>query len=97
MRAAPAFVQGLAMARSECLLLVLSWSALAGVAVVHQLATWEARLWCVVLLTQSLPYLASVLVSVTAALPARAIALAARPSPAASVAPEDWPTTAAGD
>jgi hypothetical protein len=37
----------------------------------HHLATWEAKLWCVVLLTQSLPYLAAVTVSVVAAFPAR--------------------------
>jgi exo-beta-1,3-glucanase (GH17 family)/cellulose synthase/poly-beta-1,6-N-acetylglucosamine synthase-like glycosyltransferase len=92
LKPAPALVQGLMMARSECLLLALSWSALAGVAVVHQLATWEARLWCVVLLTQSLPYLASVLVSVTAALPA--LSATTRPLPAQA---EAWRTTAAGD
>jgi hypothetical protein len=68
---APALVQGLAMAREELILLALTWAALAGVAITHHLATIEARLWCAVLLTQSLPYLASVVVSIVAALPAK--------------------------
>jgi hypothetical protein len=38
--------------------------------VAHHLATIEATLWCVVLLTQSLPYLAAVVVAVVAAFPA---------------------------
>ncbi len=70
---APALLQGLRMAREEAVLLGLNWAALAGVAVAHRLATLEARLWCLVLLTQSLPYLASVATSVMAALPAGAL------------------------
>ena len=68
---APALVQGLVMAREELGLLGLTWAAMVGVGVAHQLATWEAKLWCLVLLTQSLPYAASVLVSVVAAMPSR--------------------------
>ena len=68
---APALIQGLVMAREELILLCLSWAALAGVAITHHFATLEARLWCAVLLTQSLPYLASVIVSVVAAMPAK--------------------------
>ncbi|MBN8891923.1 MAG: glycosyl transferase [Rhodospirillales bacterium 70-18] len=71
MKDAPALLQGLAMARWEALLLALTWAAMAGVAVVHHLATWESRLWCLVLLTQSLPYAAGVFVSLAAAWPAR--------------------------
>jgi len=62
------------MAREELTLLLLTWGALAGVAWAHQFATWEATLWCAVLLTQSLPYLAAVSVSVLAAYPARTTA-----------------------
>ncbi len=56
----------------------------------HHLATWEAVLWCGVLFTQSLPYAASLFVSVAAAMPGR------RPAtmPHAIAA---WPTAAAGD
>ncbi|MDR3410298.1 MAG: hypothetical protein P4L87_05020, partial [Formivibrio sp.] len=36
----------------------------------HHWATLETRLWCAVLFTQSLPYLASVSVSILAAMPA---------------------------
>jgi exo-beta-1,3-glucanase (GH17 family)/cellulose synthase/poly-beta-1,6-N-acetylglucosamine synthase-like glycosyltransferase len=68
---APALIQGLVMAREELTLLLLTWAALAGVAISHHLATMEAKLWCAVLLTQSLPYLASVVVSIVAAMPAK--------------------------
>ena len=70
MKEAPALVQGLAMAREEFALLVLTWAAMIGVGFVHDLATWEVKLWCLILFTQSLPYLAAVSVSVLAALPA---------------------------
>jgi exo-beta-1,3-glucanase (GH17 family)/cellulose synthase/poly-beta-1,6-N-acetylglucosamine synthase-like glycosyltransferase len=72
MENAPALVQGLVMAREELCLLGLTWTAMIAVGVAHQLATWEAVLWCMVLLTQSLPYLAAVTVAVVAAFPARA-------------------------
>lgn len=72
MEDAPALVQGLVMAREELVLLSLSWSAAVAVGWTHHLATWEAKLWCAVLVTQSLPYLAAVTVAVVAAFPARA-------------------------
>ncbi len=72
MKHAPALVQGLVMGAEELTLLALTWAAMIGVGIAHRFATWEATLWCAVLLTQSLPYLASVTVSVGAALPARA-------------------------
>jgi hypothetical protein len=71
MEGAPALVQGLVMAREELTLLVLSWAAMIAVGFVHHMATWEAKLWCAVLFTQSLPYLAAVTVAVVAAFPAR--------------------------
>jgi hypothetical protein len=79
---APALVQGLFMARRELWLLLLTWTAMAGVVAAHRLATVEARLWCLVLLTQSLPYLAAVAVSLLATLPARRTA--GLPLPAAA-------------
>ena len=79
MEDAPALVQGLVMAREELALLLLTWGALAGVAAAHRFSTWEATLWCAVLFTQSLPYLAAVSVSVLAAMPARAVREARRP------------------
>jgi exo-beta-1,3-glucanase (GH17 family)/cellulose synthase/poly-beta-1,6-N-acetylglucosamine synthase-like glycosyltransferase len=71
MEGAPALVQGLVMAREELCLLVLTWAAMIGVGLAHHLATAEATLWCAVLFTQSLPYLAAVTVAVVAAFPAR--------------------------
>jgi exo-beta-1,3-glucanase (GH17 family)/cellulose synthase/poly-beta-1,6-N-acetylglucosamine synthase-like glycosyltransferase len=71
MKDAPALVQGLVMAREELVILALTWAALLGVGIGHHWATLETRLWCLVLLTQSLPYLASVGVSILAAMPAR--------------------------
>jgi exo-beta-1,3-glucanase (GH17 family)/cellulose synthase/poly-beta-1,6-N-acetylglucosamine synthase-like glycosyltransferase len=70
MKNAPALVQGLVMAREEFVLLALTWGALLGVGFGHHWATLETKLWCVVLFTQSLPYLASVSVSILAAMPA---------------------------
>ncbi len=72
MKDAPALVQGLVMAREELVLLALTWAALLGVGFSHHWATPETKLWCAVLFTQSLPYLASVGVSIIAALPAAA-------------------------
>jgi exo-beta-1,3-glucanase (GH17 family)/cellulose synthase/poly-beta-1,6-N-acetylglucosamine synthase-like glycosyltransferase len=94
MHSAPALVHGLAMARTEFFLFLLTLAAIVGVGAAHHLATLEARLWCLVLLTQSLPYAASVFVSMAAALPAerpRAVA-ALQPAPAS-----EWQPTAAGD
>ncbi|MDE8347487.1 MAG: glycosyltransferase, partial [Acidocella sp.] len=72
MKNAPALIQGLVMSREELVLLVLTWGALLGVGFGHHWATLETRLWCVVLFTQSLPYLASVSVAILAAMPATA-------------------------
>ena len=96
MENAPALVQGVVMAREELVILLLTWGALAGVALRHRFATWEATLWCAVLLVQSLPYLAAVTISVVAALPAPRLAAALAPKSA----PARQPTTAqiaAGD
>jgi cellulose synthase/poly-beta-1,6-N-acetylglucosamine synthase-like glycosyltransferase len=71
MEDSPALLRGLAMAWQEAALLALLWAAAAGVTIVHQAATWEAVLWTVVVLVQSMPYLAAVSVSLIAALPTR--------------------------
>jgi exo-beta-1,3-glucanase (GH17 family)/cellulose synthase/poly-beta-1,6-N-acetylglucosamine synthase-like glycosyltransferase len=84
MEDAPALIQGLVMAREELVLLVLSWTAMVAVGWVHHLATWEAKLWCAVLMTQSLPYLAAVTVAVVAAFPARVAAPRRAAVPAAA-------------
>jgi exo-beta-1,3-glucanase (GH17 family)/cellulose synthase/poly-beta-1,6-N-acetylglucosamine synthase-like glycosyltransferase len=81
MEDAPALVQGLVMAREELVLLALSWTAMVAVGWAHHLATWETVLWCAVLLTQSLPYLASVTVALVAAFPARTGAPVLAPMP----------------
>ncbi len=95
MEDAPALVQGLVMAREELVILVLTWAAALAVGFGHHWATLETRLWVAVLFTQSMPYLASVGVSILAALPAKMVkpvALPAlRPVPAALLHP------AAGD
>jgi len=80
MEDAPALIQGLVMAREELVLLALTWTAMIAVGWVHHLATWEAKLWCAVLLTQSLPYLAAVTVAVVAAFPTRARVTSQAPS-----------------
>ena len=72
MEDAPALVQGLVMAREELVLLVLTWAAMGrgGRGASHG-RRGRPKLWCAVLLTQSLPYLAAVTVAVVAAFPAR--------------------------
>jgi uncharacterized BrkB/YihY/UPF0761 family membrane protein len=76
------------MAWEELALLVLIWAAMIGVALAHQLETWEATLWCMVLLTQSIPYAASVFTALIAVIPAgrRRPRPAARPSRRAELA-----------
>ncbi len=86
MENAPALVQGLVMAREELALLLLTWAAMIGVGWAHHLATPEAKLWCLVLLTQSLPYLAAVMVALVAAFPARVRKPAPAKVPAAALA-----------
>ncbi|UFN51018.1 glycosyltransferase [Roseomonas sp. OT10] len=71
MEDAPALVQAFATAREEIILLALLWTAVLGVYLVHRNGTWEAVLWSVILLVQSVPYLAAVSMAVVAALPAR--------------------------
>ena len=95
---APALVQGLVMARQELVLLGLTIAAMAGVAITHHLATLEARLWCAVLFTQAMPYLASVVVSVVAAMPAKVAAPAViAPQPAFQPAYGELEMMASGD
>jgi exo-beta-1,3-glucanase (GH17 family)/cellulose synthase/poly-beta-1,6-N-acetylglucosamine synthase-like glycosyltransferase len=80
MKDAPALIQGLVMSREELVLLALTWGALLGVGFGHHWATIETKLWCAVLFTQSLPYLASVGVAILAAMPAPAPKLVAAPA-----------------
>jgi exo-beta-1,3-glucanase (GH17 family)/cellulose synthase/poly-beta-1,6-N-acetylglucosamine synthase-like glycosyltransferase len=82
MKDAPALIQGLVMAREELVLLILTWGALIGVGFGHHWATLETKLWCVVLFTQSLPYLASVSVAILAAMPAKVAKKVSAPAPA---------------
>ncbi|MHB1304610.1 MAG: glycosyltransferase family 2 protein [Acidiphilium sp.] len=98
MKDAPALVQGLVMAREELAILLVTWAALLGVGIGHHWATPESKLWCLVLFTQSLPYLASVGTSILAALPAKAVRRL--PAPASLLPVSRMPIsarTAAGD
>jgi cellulose synthase/poly-beta-1,6-N-acetylglucosamine synthase-like glycosyltransferase len=63
--------QGRTVAREAFWILLLSWGALLGVGSAHNWATLGTNLWCAVLFTQSLPYLAAVGVSIFAATPSR--------------------------
>ncbi len=97
MEDAPALVQGLVMAREELVLLALTWGAALGVGFGHHLATLETKLWCAVLLTQSLPYLASVGVSILASMPAKQAKPVALPAAAKVPASLGAMHPAAGD
>jgi exo-beta-1,3-glucanase (GH17 family)/cellulose synthase/poly-beta-1,6-N-acetylglucosamine synthase-like glycosyltransferase len=99
MKNAPALIQGLVMSREELVLLVLTWGALIGVGFGHHWATLETKLWCLVLFTQSLPYLASVSVAILAAMPAKVAKKVAAPAPVRTRSPVRLPNMhpAAGD
>ncbi len=97
MKDAPALVQGLVMAREELVILALTWAALLGVGFGHHWATLETKLWAAVLLTQSMPYLASVGVSILAAMPAPSIQLVNVTTPARQRIPMGAMHPAAGD
>ncbi len=97
MENAPALVQGVVMAREELVILALTWTALLAVGFSHHWATLETRLWCAVLLVQSLPYLSSVGVSILAAMPAKAVRLAPQPAAIRTSRPAGAMHPAAGD
>jgi exo-beta-1,3-glucanase (GH17 family)/cellulose synthase/poly-beta-1,6-N-acetylglucosamine synthase-like glycosyltransferase len=67
--AAPALIRALADAREELLFLVALWLAAALVLMRDDAYMLDVRMWATVLLVQSIPYLATVLVSLTSALP----------------------------
>ena len=83
MENAPALLRAFSTAREEIALLGLLWAAAAGVTAVHRGATWEAVLWTVILLVQSVPYLAAVSMALVAALPSRRLAALASGTPGA--------------
>jgi exo-beta-1,3-glucanase (GH17 family)/cellulose synthase/poly-beta-1,6-N-acetylglucosamine synthase-like glycosyltransferase len=97
MEDAPALVQGLVMAREELVILLLTWAAALGVGFGHHWATLETRLWVGVLVIQSMPYLASVSVSILASLPAKVAKTVASPAPAWKAAQLGAMHPAAGD
>jgi cellulose synthase/poly-beta-1,6-N-acetylglucosamine synthase-like glycosyltransferase len=67
----PALVNALSAASEEAGITVLLWMVSAGVVLCQPYENASAKLWSVVLLIQSLPYLATLIVSLTNALPMR--------------------------
>lgn len=65
----PAAIQGLLNAREETTLMLLLWAAAAAVAVVYGERDRESWVWVAVMLVQSLPYLAALVLSMASALP----------------------------
>ncbi len=63
-------VQAIAEAREELYILLLLWGAAAGMVFTHHLDTPDAWAWLIMLLLQSVSYLAAVLMSWLAVLPA---------------------------
>lgn len=55
--------------------MLLLWLAAVGITLAHRGGTWEAILWTVILLVQSIPYAAAVSMAVVAAVPAARPAL----------------------
>jgi len=55
--------QAIAEAREELYVMLLLWGAALGMVLMHRLDTTDAYAWLIMLLVQSLPYLAAVLMS----------------------------------
>jgi hypothetical protein len=64
-------LQAIAESREELYMLILLWGAAAGLMLVHVMDTGDAYAWLAMLLLQSLPYLAAVVMSGLAVLPPR--------------------------
>ena len=67
----PALINALSAATEETGITVLLWMVSAGVVLCQPYENASAKLWSMVLLIQSLPYLATLIVSLTNALPMR--------------------------
>ncbi|MFJ7883796.1 glycosyltransferase [Pseudomonas sp. NPDC096917] len=67
-------------AREEVFIMLLLWGAALGIFVVHGLPSNDMRFWVVMLLVQSLPYLAALVMAFTSSLPKPAQALEQQPT-----------------
>ena len=77
---APALIEGIRMASSEAMFVLLIVMAAAGLIATGALDTVEGLLWVLMLGALSLPYVAAVILAVTAAMPARAVETPANPT-----------------
>jgi hypothetical protein len=66
---AAALTRAVGVTREECLLFIALWAAAWGVSTGSDMGTLDLLLWVIVLLVQSIPYFASLLVSVISAFP----------------------------
>jgi hypothetical protein len=64
-----ALVKALASAREESLFMLALWGGAAGIVMKHGADTLDLLLWIIVLIVQSLPYLAALLMSLVSGLP----------------------------
>jgi exo-beta-1,3-glucanase (GH17 family)/cellulose synthase/poly-beta-1,6-N-acetylglucosamine synthase-like glycosyltransferase len=69
MERASAVSRALGAAREECMMMIALWLAAAAIAFQHGSDTLDLLLWTIVLLVQSIPYLAALLVSMVSAFP----------------------------
>ena len=67
-------------AREEVFIMLLLWGAALGILVVHGLPSNDMRFWVVMLLVQSLPYLAALVMAFTSSLPKPAQVLEQQPT-----------------
>ncbi len=78
----PAFVQGVLMARDEIVLMLGLWISAGAILTIFRPSNQEALLWSIMLMVQSLPYIAAVITSMINAIPRLRI----RPLPRVAVA-----------
>jgi exo-beta-1,3-glucanase (GH17 family)/cellulose synthase/poly-beta-1,6-N-acetylglucosamine synthase-like glycosyltransferase len=69
MRSAHGLMVALAEAREEVFVMLLLWGAAAGIAIVQGLPSADVKFWVAMLLVQSLPYLAALIMALLSSLP----------------------------
>jgi cellulose synthase/poly-beta-1,6-N-acetylglucosamine synthase-like glycosyltransferase len=69
MRSNHGFMMALAEAREEVFIMLLLWGSALGIAIVQGLPSYDVKFWVIMLLVQSLPYLAALIMALLSSLP----------------------------
>ena len=69
MRSSHGLMVALAEAREEVFIMLLLWGAALGIAIVQGLPSYDVKFWVIMLLVQSLPYLAALIMALLSSQP----------------------------